>query len=291
MTITLEMFRALCTFDQIMPLFLNFIFGFGRKTKSFDEDYMACYHQFSTSEDARIEALSKNRDEIHSLDDNQKLRANSYGQCVLISRQSHIVKAENSHRRFMLQHPPFWTTWAGPWRPLVMPPVCITSEVLFYHWTLKLDYCTAPGAVFNYSERSRTRPNSTSHGPSHTVPWRCYGKLEAVPQSYDGKAHWIGNQTLIMNLKAWNYGVKSYLGWKGVFFKAFQRIWSYFLIQPANSRATQKAESRPLHPWKYPRYASFYWVPCTKGGADKQSLYLTDWVASIETGKRFQRTQ
>lgn len=83
MTITLEMFKAICTFDQITPWFLNFIFGFGRKTKSVDEDYMACYHQFFVGEEARSEAIEENRDKDHSQGDDEKLRAKSYGQWIL----------------------------------------------------------------------------------------------------------------------------------------------------------------------------------------------------------------
>ena len=83
--ITLEMFKALCTFDRVTPLFLNFILGLGRKTKSFDEEFMACYHQFSAGEEAGRESLANNRDGDHNLDSNEKLQAQSYGQCIITS--------------------------------------------------------------------------------------------------------------------------------------------------------------------------------------------------------------
>lgn len=84
MTITLEMFKALCTFDQITPRFLKFIFGLGRKTKLFDEDYMACYHRFFAGDQARNKALAEKSDEAHSQGDDKKPRADSYGQCIHI---------------------------------------------------------------------------------------------------------------------------------------------------------------------------------------------------------------
>jgi hypothetical protein len=83
MTITLEMFKAVCTFDQITPQFLHLIFGFGRKARSFDEDYMACYHQFSFNEKTKSETLVEESGEGHNLSDNQKTRVKSYGWCIL----------------------------------------------------------------------------------------------------------------------------------------------------------------------------------------------------------------
>lgn len=47
MKITVQMFKALCTFDQITPDFLNIVFGFGRKISSSDESYMTCYCKLS----------------------------------------------------------------------------------------------------------------------------------------------------------------------------------------------------------------------------------------------------
>ena len=78
------MFKALCTFDHITPRFLDFIFGLGRKTKSFDEDYMACYHHFSIDEEAGSETIAENRDESYSQGGDRKLRAKSHGQCILV---------------------------------------------------------------------------------------------------------------------------------------------------------------------------------------------------------------
>ena len=123
--ITLEIFKALCTFDQVIPQFLNLIFGLGRKTKSFDEDYMACYYQFSAGREVRSEALAEKRDQDHSQGSDEKLQAKSYGQgiftspfeviVVFLSQSiSYSVTLKNSYRRFMLQHPPFRTTRAGP---------------------------------------------------------------------------------------------------------------------------------------------------------------------------------
>lgn len=83
MTITFEMFKALCAFDQITPQFLHLIFGFGRKTRSFDEDYMACYQQFSINEEAKSGALVEESVEDRKLSGNQKLRVKSYGWCIL----------------------------------------------------------------------------------------------------------------------------------------------------------------------------------------------------------------
>ena len=73
------MFKAVCTFHQIMPQFLHLISGFGRKARSFDEDYMACYNQFSFSEKTKSEVLVEESDEGHNLSDNQKTRVKSYG--------------------------------------------------------------------------------------------------------------------------------------------------------------------------------------------------------------------
>ena len=95
--ITLEMFKALCTFDRVTPRFLDFILGLGRKTKSFDEDFIACYHQFSTGEEIRREALADNGDGDHGLDFNGKLQAQSYGQCIIT-----IIYGANS---FSPSHP------------------------------------------------------------------------------------------------------------------------------------------------------------------------------------------
>ena len=82
MTITLGMFKALCTFDQITPWFLNLIFGLGKKTKSFDEDYMACYQDFFASDRAGKRALVKHRDDAHCRSNDKKPQCDSYGQSI-----------------------------------------------------------------------------------------------------------------------------------------------------------------------------------------------------------------
>ena len=73
------MFKVLYNFNQITPRFLNFIFGLGRKTKSFDEDYMACYNQFSINQKAKSETLAENGDQSRSQYSEEKLGAKSYG--------------------------------------------------------------------------------------------------------------------------------------------------------------------------------------------------------------------
>lgn len=80
--ITLEMFKALCTFDQVMPRFLNLISGFGRKTKSTDEDYMVYYRQFSDRGEAVIEACKDNDKGKEDCPERDR-RPASYGQCFL----------------------------------------------------------------------------------------------------------------------------------------------------------------------------------------------------------------
>lgn len=75
------MFKAICTYDQIAPQFLNFVLGLGRKTKSFDENYMSCYHLFSDDEKSGI-TRSKRQNQDY-LDDARENRINSYGQCIL----------------------------------------------------------------------------------------------------------------------------------------------------------------------------------------------------------------
>lgn len=78
------MFKALCTNDQITPQFLRFIFGLGKKATSFDEDYMASYHEIYAREEGRSEAAEKgNGDRKHGND--EKLRAEFYGQCIFLS--------------------------------------------------------------------------------------------------------------------------------------------------------------------------------------------------------------
>jgi hypothetical protein len=85
MTITLEMFKVLCMFDQITSRFLNIIFDFGRKTKSFDGDFMACYHQFFVDDQAKNKTLAEKSDEAHSQSDDRKSQADSYDQFIHIS--------------------------------------------------------------------------------------------------------------------------------------------------------------------------------------------------------------
>ncbi|KAH8885908.1 hypothetical protein GQ53DRAFT_350642 [Thozetella sp. PMI_491] len=43
LNVTVDMFRAIHGFDDIMPQFLKIIMGFRKKLASRDEDYMACY--------------------------------------------------------------------------------------------------------------------------------------------------------------------------------------------------------------------------------------------------------
>lgn len=78
MTITFEMFKTVCTFHQITSQFLHFIFDFDRKVKSFDENYMICYHQFFFNEKTKSEILMKRNDENYKLNDNQKTRVKFY---------------------------------------------------------------------------------------------------------------------------------------------------------------------------------------------------------------------
>jgi hypothetical protein len=43
------MFEAICKTDRVAASFLKILMGLGRKRSSTDEDFMACYTQFSTS--------------------------------------------------------------------------------------------------------------------------------------------------------------------------------------------------------------------------------------------------
>ena len=61
--ITVQMFKALCTFDQITPSFLNLVFGFCKRTSSSDENYMTCYCKISTMLDEKAEVKNKSRNE------------------------------------------------------------------------------------------------------------------------------------------------------------------------------------------------------------------------------------
>jgi hypothetical protein len=75
------MFKAICTFDQITPRFLSIIFGLGRKIKSTDEDYMACYHQFSIgTETEKVEV--KYEDEGNDQSESRQAQAESYGKHI-----------------------------------------------------------------------------------------------------------------------------------------------------------------------------------------------------------------
>ena len=65
MKITVQMFKALCTFDQITPHFLKIVFGFGRKLSSSDESYMTCYCKLSTKANGET-SEGKNNEERHS---------------------------------------------------------------------------------------------------------------------------------------------------------------------------------------------------------------------------------
>lgn len=84
MTITLEMFKTVCMFHQITPQFLHLISDFEKKARSFDEDYMTCYHQFSFNEETKNEILMKESDKGHNLNDNQKARIKSYDWWIFV---------------------------------------------------------------------------------------------------------------------------------------------------------------------------------------------------------------
>jgi hypothetical protein len=47
MNATIEMFCSVCVFCRITPRFLSLVTGFVRKLSSKDEDFMACYSDFS----------------------------------------------------------------------------------------------------------------------------------------------------------------------------------------------------------------------------------------------------
>lgn len=59
--IKLDMFKALCTIDQVNPQFLHFIFGLGKKTQQYDENFMACYQQISRCKETEREPLVESR--------------------------------------------------------------------------------------------------------------------------------------------------------------------------------------------------------------------------------------
>lgn len=81
--ITLEMFQALCTIDQVTPLFLNFSFGFSKKTKSSDEHYMACYYHISPDEKANNEESTSSGAKIDQPNSHEKPSDEFFGQCPI----------------------------------------------------------------------------------------------------------------------------------------------------------------------------------------------------------------
>ena len=80
--ITLEMFKAISTFNLITPRFLNIIFGMGRKRASLDEHYMTCYCHWTV-----CQAMESN--ETRCTDGNESQNGEietsyeSYGLCAL----------------------------------------------------------------------------------------------------------------------------------------------------------------------------------------------------------------
>ncbi|KAJ0108127.1 hypothetical protein J7T55_007246 [Diaporthe amygdali] len=47
--VTADMFQAICDLDKVMPCFLKIVRGFAKKSRSHDENFMACYSQLHLS--------------------------------------------------------------------------------------------------------------------------------------------------------------------------------------------------------------------------------------------------
>ncbi|KAL8998433.1 MAG: hypothetical protein Q9188_006097 [Gyalolechia gomerana] len=118
------MFKALCTNDQITPQFLRFIFGLGKTVTSFDEDYMASYHEIYAREEGRSEAAEKrNGDRKHGND--EKLRAEFYDLCYNIRHfELHGRELEDpwSCRQSAIHQKYYFTNNRSNWI-IVQPPV------------------------------------------------------------------------------------------------------------------------------------------------------------------------
>ncbi|KAL2038549.1 hypothetical protein N7G274_008596 [Stereocaulon virgatum] len=117
------MFKAICNFDRVTPRFLSIIFGLGRKTASFDENFMTCYRNFSIRPEKKGKGM-KYEDGYMCEDQSRQNLYESYDICYNIRhfelhrrdlddpwscRQSAIHQKyyfANGHSKWMIVHPP-----------------------------------------------------------------------------------------------------------------------------------------------------------------------------------------
>ena len=77
------MFQTLCTFNQVSPRFLGFVFGLGMKIRSSDEDYIACYYHYSAGERTAQVASSNTGSQDGHQSFGKRSKSDSYGKYFL----------------------------------------------------------------------------------------------------------------------------------------------------------------------------------------------------------------